>query len=155
RQVREFARATGRLAKTDKLDAEVLARFGQAIRPPLRALPDQASRALMALVARRRQIQVMLTAEKIRQHTAAAPRVRKSIDTNIEWLKKLLKDLDDELDTTIRSSPVWREKDDLLRSVPGIGRVVSSVLVSGLPELGRAARRKVSALVGVAPFNRD
>lgn len=154
RQVRDFARATGRLAKTDKIDAAVLAHFGQVVRPELRPLPDEASQALKGLVARRHQIQEMLTAEKIRRHMAK-DRIRSSIDANIEWLKRLLKDIEDELDKTIRSSPVWREKDDLLRSVPGIGRVVSSVFVSRLPELGRAARRKVSALVGVAPFNRD
>ena len=154
RQVRDFARATGRLAKTDKIDAAVLALFGQAVRPAPRMLPDRESQALKALVKRRREIQEMLTAEKIRRHTATS-RVLLSIDAHIEWLKRLLKDVDDDLDKTIRSSPVWREKDDLLRSVPGIGKVVSLVLVSGLPELGRAARRQLSALVGVAPFNRD
>jgi len=154
RQVRDFARATGRLAKTDKLDAEVLARFGQSVRPARRALPDQETQALKALVARHRQVQEMLTTEKIRLH-AASPRIRPGLETHIECLKRLLKDVDDDLDKMIRSSPAWREKDDLLRSVPGIGPVVSSVLMAGLPELGRAARRQLAALVGVAPFNRD
>jgi transposase len=154
RQMREFARAMGRLAKTDKIDAAVLAQFGQMVRPEPRELPDESVQTLKALVARRHQILEMLVTEKIRRQLAPK-RVRKSIDTNVEWLKKLLKEIDDDLDTTIRSSPVWREKDDLLRSVPGIGRVVSSVLLAGLPELGRAGRRKLAALVGVAPFNRD
>jgi len=154
RQMRDFARAIGRLAKTDKLDAAVLALFGQTVRPEPRELPDEATQTLKALVARRHQILEMLVMEKIRRQQAPK-RVRKSIDVNVAWLKKLLQDIDDDLDATIRSSPVWREKDDLLRSVPGIGRVVSSVLMAGLPELGRAARRKLAALVGVAPFNRD
>ena len=154
RQVRDFARATGRLAKTDAIDARILAQFAEAIRPELRLLPDEETRALRALVERRRQLLEMLTAEKNRRYRASRS-VRRSLEANIDWLQGLISELDDELDSTIRSSPAWREKEDLLRSVPGIGPVLSSVLLAHLPELGRVDRKQIAALVGVAPFNRD
>jgi transposase len=154
RQVRDFARATGRLAKTDAIDARILAQFAEAIRPELRLLPDEETRALRALVERRRQLLEMLTAEKNRRYRASRS-VRRSLEANIDWLQGLISELDDELDSTIRSSPAWREKEDLLRSVPGIGPVLSSVLLAHLPELGRVDRKQIAALVGVAPFNHD
>ena len=154
RQVRDFARAVGQLAKTDKIDARVLARFGQAVRPQLRELADAETQTLRALVSRRRQLTEMLAAEKARRHTASRS-VRASVAANIEWLESLIREIEDELDGTIRSSPAWREKDDLLRSVPGVGPVLSSVLLSQLPELGRLNRKEIAALVGVAPLNRD
>jgi transposase len=154
RQVRDFARSTGQLAKTDALDARVLAQFGQAVKPELRLLPDEATQALRSLVTRRHQIQEMLATERIRRHSASRS-VRQSLDANIDWLRRLLADLDDELKETIRSSPAWRQRDELLQSVPGIGPVVSAVLIARLPELGRLGHKQIAALVGVAPFNRD
>ena len=154
RLVRDFARSTGRLAKTDAIDAQVLAQFGQAIRPALRRLPDAETQVLRALVTRRQQLQEMLTAEKVRRHRDALS-VRQSLEANIDWLQALIRELDDELGHSIRSSPAWREKDELLRSVPGIGLVLSAVLLSQLPELGRLEHKQIAALVGVAPFNRD
>lgn len=154
RQVRDFAKATGRLAKTDALDAQVLARFGEAVRPEPRPLPDAEAQALQALVARRRQVVGMLTAEKNRLGSALPP-VRKRIQSHLRWLHQELADLEKELGTTLRQSPLWREKDALLRSVPGVGRVLSLTLLAHLPELGSLNRRQIAALVGVAPLNRD
>jgi transposase len=154
RQVRDFARATGRLAKTDAIDARVLGRFAEAVRPARREWPDAQTQALKALVARRRQLLEMLTAEKNRRRRAPAA-VRRSLEANIDWLQRLLDEIDDELDTAVRSSPAWREKDNLLRSVPGVGPVLSAVLLAQLPELGRLGRKQIAALVGVAPLNRD
>jgi transposase len=154
RQVRDFARATGRLAKTDAIDARILGQFAQAVRPEQRLWPDEETQALRALVTRRRQLLEMLVAEKNRRHVAARP-VRRSLNANIDWLQGLICELDDELNKTIQSSPAWREKDDLLRSVPGVGPVLSAVLLSQLPELGRLGRKQIAALVGVAPLNRD
>ena len=154
RQVRDFARATGRLAKTDALDAEVLARFGEAVRPQARPLADEQALALEALVTRRRQLVEMLTAEKNRR--ANAPKVlHRSIDEHIRWLEKRLSGFDDELGELIRDSPLWRERDELLRSVPGVGKVLSSTLLAHLPELGMLNRKQIAALAGLAPFNRD
>src|SRR5215469_1573832 len=154
RQVRDFARATGRLAKTDRLDAEVLARFGEAVKPAARPLADEQAAALEALVTRRRQLVEMLTAERNRR--SMAPKVsHRSIDEHIRWLEKRLSNLDEELGTMIRNSPLWRERDDLLRSVPGVGPVLSSTLLAQLPELGRLNRKQIAALAGLAPFNRD
>lgn len=154
RQVRDFARATGRLAKTDRLDAEVLARFGEAVKPPARPLANEQAEALEALVTRRRQLVEMLTAEKNRR--SMAPKVLyRSIDEHIRWLEKRLSGLDDELATMIRNSPLWRERDELLRSVPGVGKVLSSTLLAQLPELGTLNRKQIAALAGLAPFNRD
>ena len=154
RQVRDFARATGRLAKTDRLDAAVLARFGEAVRPEARPLADEQAQALAALVTRRRQLIEMLTAEKNRR--ARAPKVlHRSIDEHIRWLEKRLCGLDDELAELIRATPLWRERDELLRSVPGVGKVLSSTLLAHLPELGTLNRKQIAALAGLAPFNRD
>jgi transposase len=154
RQVRDFARATGRLAKTDRLDAEVLARFGEAVKPAARPLADEQAAALEALVTRRRQLVEMLTAEKNRR--SMAPKVlHRSIDEHIRWLEKRLSGFDEELSTVIRNTPLWRERDELLRSVPCVGQVLSSTLLASLPELGRLDRKQIAALVGLAPFNRD
>jgi transposase len=154
RQVRDFARATGRLAKTDRLDAEVLALFGEAVRPEARPLADEQAQALEALVTRRRQLVEMLTAEKNRR--ASAPKVlHHSIDEHIRWLEKRLAGFDDELGELIRNTPLWRERDALLRSVPGVGKVLSSTLLAQLPELGMLNRKQIAALAGLAPFNRD
>ncbi len=155
RQVRDFARATGKLAKTDTLDAAVLAHFGEAVRPPVRPLRDAESQLLNSLVARRHQLMTMLVSEKNRLSTAATVAVRPSIEAHIEWLVRELDDLDTDLRQTIRRSPVWREKDDLLRTVPGVGEQVSLTILAHLPELGTLDSRQVAALVGVAPFNRD
>jgi transposase len=153
RQVRDFARATGRLAKTDRLDAEVLARFGEAVRPEARPLAEQAQ-ALDALVTRRRQLVEMLTAEKNRR-TRAPKVLHRSIDEHIRWLEKRLAGFDDELAGLIRNTPLWRERDELLRSVPGVGKVLSSTLLAQLPELGMLNRKQIAALAGLAPYNRD
>src|SRR5271167_3847475 len=150
RQVRDFARATGRLAKTDRLDAEVLARFDEAVRPAARPLVDEQARALEALVTRRRQLVEMLTAEKNRR--ARAPKVlHRNIDEHIRWLEKRLSMFDDELGELIRNTPLWRERDELLRSVPGVGKVLSSTLLAQLPELGMLNRKQIAALAGLAP----
>ena len=154
RQVRDFAKATGRLAKTDSLDAAVLAHFAEAVRPPRRPLRDAETQVLSSLVARRHQVMTMLVAERNRLSSAAMA-VRPSIEAHIAWLKQQLDDLDQGLRQTLRQSPVWREKDDLLRSVPGIGNQISLTLLAYLPELGTLNRRQIAALVGVAPFNRD
>jgi transposase len=154
RQVREFARATGRLAKTDAIDAGVLAQFGEAVRPEPRPLPDEAGRELHALVMRRRQLIEMLTAEKNRLRTATK-KVRRAIEQHIRWLEAAVADLDHQLDDFIRQSPVWRERDELYRSTPGVGPILSAVLLADLPELGQLNRKAIAALVGVAPLNRD
>lgn len=154
RQTREFARATGRLAKTDAIDAQVLARFAEAVRPALRPLPDAASQQLSGLVARRRQVIEMLTAEKNRLRTAA-PAVRDHIKEHILWLERSLSDLDSELGQAIHSSDIWRAQDNLLQSAPGVGPVLSTTLLAELPELGSLNRKEIAALVGVAPLNRD
>jgi transposase len=154
RQVRDFARATGKLAKTDKLDAAVLARFAAAIRPEPRTLPDKAGQKLMALVARRRQVIEMITAEQNRLG-AADEDMRQGIEDHIEYLRKTLGDIDGDLDRKVKDSPVWRDKEDLLRTVPGVGRVIAKTLIAGLPELGRLDGKQIAALVGVAPMNRD
>lgn len=154
RQVRQFAGATGRLAKTDAIDAQVLAQFGEAVRPEVRPLPDAATQELSALVNRRRQLIEMLTAEKNRLRLATE-KVRPNIEAHIRWLEGQLLDLEGGLGDVIRSSPVWRERDNLLQSVPGVGPVLSSVLLADLPELGKLSRKEVAALVGVAPLNRD
>lgn len=154
RQVRDFARATGRLAKTDRIDAQLLAQFAEAVQPPLRPLADDATQELSELLTRRRQLVDMLTAERNRLRRARG-RVREQIRRHIAFLDEELGALDSELGGRIRSSAVWREKDDLLRSVPGIGPIVSCTLLGNLPELGGLNRKEIAALVGVAPFNRD
>ena len=154
RQVRDFAKATGKLAKTDSLDAAVLAHFAEAVRPPVRPLRDADTQVLNSLVARRHQVMTMLVSEKNRL-SAAAIAVRPRIEAHIAWLEGELDDLEKSLRKTLRQSPVWREKDDLLRTVPGVGEQLSLTLLAYLPELGTLDRRQIAALVGVAPFNRD
>jgi transposase len=154
RQVRDFAKACGRLAKTDALDARILARFAAQVRPAPRPLPTEAAQLLDSLLTRRRQLVEMLTAETNRLGVARGP-VRRDITQHIRWLKRRLADADGELKAAIQASPVWRAKDDLLQSVPGVGRVLSLTLLAELPELGRLSRREIAALVGVAPLNRD
>ena len=154
RQARDFAKATGRMAKTDALDAHGLAHFAEAVRPAPRPLPDAQTQALSAQLARRRQLLDRLTAEKNR--LGSAPRtIQADIQAHITWLERRLADLNEDLGTAIRASPVWREQDDLLQSTPGVGPVLSHTLVADLPELGTLSRQQVAALVGVAPLNRD
>ena len=154
RHVRDFARASGKLAKTDSLDAQVLAHFAEALQPEPRALPDADTQELGALVARRRQMVEMITAEKNRIRTATR-RIRPKVQQHIRWLEENLEDLDQDLGDFIRSSPMWKDKEQLLRSTPGVGPVLSMTLLSDLPELGNLNRGEIAALVGVAPFNRD
>jgi transposase len=153
-QVRDFAKAVGRLAKTDTIDAAVLALFAERVRPEVRPLPDEAHQELVALVTRRRQLVDMLTAERNRLATAR-PSVRASVQQHVRWLERRVHDADADLTTTIRQSPLWRATDDLLRSVPGIGPITSSLLIALLPELGALSRREIASLVGVAPLNQD
>lgn len=154
RQVRDFARATGVLAKSDELDAMVLARFAEAIRPAVRELADEEAQELMELVGRRRQVVEMMTAETNRLEGARG-RVKRSIEKHVGWLRRQLEQIEEDLDDTIRRSPMWREKEDLLRTVPGVGPVVARTLLAQLPELGKLNRQEIAALVGVAPFARD
>jgi transposase len=154
RQARDFARATGKLAKTDAIDASLLARLGEALAPPVRPLKDEETRELEALLTRRRQIVEMLTMEKNRL-PAAAKRVRKDIAAHIAWLEKRLDDVDGELRSAIAACEALRVKDALIKSAPGAGKVLATTLLASLPELGRLNRRQISALVGVAPLNCD
>ncbi len=154
RQVRDFARATGQLAKTDPLDAHLRARFAERVRPEPRPLRDADTQRLAGLLARRRPLIEMLTAERNRLGTAL-PAIRRSLQTHITWLERQLRDVDHDLDQAVQASPVWRATEDLLRSPPGVGRVVSRTAVALLPELGRLSRRQIAALVGVAPLARD
>lgn len=154
RQVRDFARAVGKLAKTDALDAGVLAHFAEAVRPEPRALPDELTQELHSWVARRRQLLEMLLAEE--QRLARAPRaLRAQIQQHVEWLRRQLRDVDRELQALIRRSPVWREHENLLRTTPGVGPVLATTLLADLPELGRLNRRQIAALAGLAPLNWD
>ena len=155
RQIRDFARATGRLAKTDALDAEAIARFAEAVRPKPRPVPDDQARALAELVARRRQIVEMMTAERSRRERLASRRAIKSVDRVLATLRRELSDLETELGDAVRKSPAWRHAEDLLKTVPGVGDATARTLIADLPELGTLDRRKIAALVGVAPFNRD
>ena len=154
RQVRDFAKATGQLAKTDAIDAQILALFAERVRPELRVLPGPAIEALDALLTRRRQLVEMLTAERNRL-LVARPTVRRDLQQHIRFLERRLREADDDLHTAVKESPLWRVKDDLLQSVPGVGRVVSLTLLAELPELGRLSHKEIAALVGVAPLNRD
>jgi transposase len=154
RQVRDFAKAAGRLAKTDRIDADVLAHFGEALRPEIRPLPDDAHRELEALIGRRRQLVDMRAAETKRKQTAPVV-VHPSINDLVEFLTQQIDDVDKDLRTLIRKTPAWREADDLLQSVPGVGPVVSSTLTALVPELGKLNRKQIAALVGVAPYNDD
>jgi transposase len=154
RQARDFAKATGRLAKTDRIDAQALALFGAAVRPEPRALPSAAVQELDATVTRRRQVLEMLQAERNRHRTARG-KVARQIQQHVAWLERQLADLNAELKRLIEASPLWRAKENLLRSVPGIGPVTTSTLLAELPELGTLTGRQIAALVGVAPFARD
>jgi len=153
-QVRAFARALGQRAKTDPIDAAVIAHFAAAIRPRVRPLPDAATAALADLVARRRQIVQMMVAERAREKRAS-PRARKSIARLLKTLQAELSDLDGEIDESVRGSPVWREKEDLLASVPGVGPITARTMLAELPELGCLDRRRIAALAGLAPFTRQ
>ena len=155
RQIRDYARATGQLAKTDALDARLMALFAEAVQPEVRPLPTPEAQALGALVTRRRQLVDMLGAERNRHHQARDLRLQRRIATHIRWLTKALAEIEADLGTHIRSSPIWRERDDLLHSVPGVGDVTAHTLIADLPELGHLGRRKIAGLVGVAPMNRD
>ena len=155
RQIRDFARATGRLAKTDALDAAAIAHFAEALRPEPRLVPGAQAQALGELVTRRRQIVDMMTAERNRRGRLTNRRMIKSVDRLLKALQRELSDLEADLDETIRGTPAWRETEDLLKSVPGIGDVTARTLIADLPELGTLDRKKIAALVGVAPFNRD
>jgi transposase len=154
RHVRDFARAKGKLAKTDSIDAVIIAEFARDIRPEKRAIPDKQTETIKALMARRRQVVGMLSAENNRL-LSADQAVKPLVLSHIVWLKDQLKEIDKDLDDKIQGSPIWREKETILRSVPGVGPVLSMTLLSSLPELGKLNRKQIAALVGVAPFNRD
>ena len=154
RQVRDFARATGRLAKTDAIDAGVLAHFAEVVRPPVRPLPDAMTQSLQAWLMRRRQLVEMLLAEEQRRSRAPRP-IQRQIDQHVRWLRAQLGAVEKDLAQTLRESPVWREKEELLRSAPGVGPVLTTTLLANLPELGTLTGKQIAALVGVAPLNRD
>ena len=154
RLARDFAKAIGRLAKTDRIDARVLAHYGEAIRPSLRPLPDAETQQLRALVDRRRQLMDIMSAEQSRLNTSSA-RIRDSIEYHLTWLRQQVVSLDDDLDSLLKACSLWREYDAILQSTPGVGPVWSRTLISQLPELGDLNRKEIAALVGVAPFNRD
>ena len=158
RQVRDFAKATGQLAKTDRIDADILARFADVVRPEVRLIPDAAAHELDALLTRRRQLLEMLQAERNRVGQVfgtGKKQVRKSLKAHITFLERELRSTDTDLGEMVRQRPVWRERDELLRSVPGVGPVLSRTLLADLPELGRLSRRAIAKLVGVAPLSRD
>ena len=155
RQIRDFARATGRLAKTDALDAQVIALFAERIRPDARPLADADSQALAELVARRRQVVEMIGMETNRLHQGRNPRIQRMLRATLKTLTDQLAELDRDIDNTVRRSPIWRAADNLLTSVPGVGDVTAHTLIADLPELGQLDRRRIAALVGVAPINRD
>lgn len=154
RQTRDFAKSTGQLAKTDTIDARGLAFFAARVQPEVRELPSEETRALEAIVARRRQIIEMTTAEKNRLGFALKP-VQKGIQKHIRWLERQLSDVDQDLDSMIRRSPVWAAKQDLLQTVPGVGPNLSRTLLAALPELGRLSHKQIAALAGIAPIARD
>jgi len=154
RQVRDFAKATGRLAKNDRIDAHVIAAFGQAIEPQITHLPDEQARELQGLLVRRSQLLGMRVQESNRLALMQGA-MRKQIKSHIAWLDQAIDEVNTDLTARLRQSPVWREKDELLRSLKGIGPITSGTLMSSLPELGELDRRSIAALVGVAPFNRD
>jgi transposase len=154
-QVRCFAKAIGQRAKTDPIDAAVIAHFVAATQPEPRPLPDEATQMLADLVGRRRQIIEMIGAERQREKRVTLPRLRKSIARLLKALEKELASLDADIDDAVRGSPAWREKEDLLASVPGIGPTIARTLIAELPELGQLGRREIAALVGLAPFTRQ
>lgn len=154
RQIKDFGKSTGKLAKSDKLDASVIAHYAEAIKPAIQHVVDKQGKALQELGRRRKQLVEMITAEKNRSGTAKS-KVLESIHAHIAWLKKELNEIDDELEDEIKKHPEWREKDEILRSVPGVGPVTSIVLISSMPELGKVNRKEIAALAGLAPYNRD
>jgi transposase len=154
RQARDFAKATGKLAKSDQIDARVLAHYAAAIQPEVRPVPDEATRALQALLDRRRQVVDMLVAERNRLSSCHAS-LRVRVSTHITWLEQELDELNTHLQQSLKDHPHWQEQSDRLRSVPGVGPVLTTTLLADLPELGQLDRKKIAALVGVAPFNRD
>lgn len=154
RQIRYFARSIGKLAKTDAIDAQIIAHFAEAIHPEVRPVPDDQSRSLAETLARRRQIVEMITAEKNRRSRSKGA-IFDQIHQHILYLERTLASLDDDLGRQIRENPNWRERDQLLKSVPGVGQVLSSTLLAGLPELGKLSNKQIASLVGVAPHNRD
>jgi transposase len=154
-QVRHFAHAVGKRAKTDPIDAEVIARFVEAVKPEVRPLPDSQARTLGELVVRRRQIVEMMVAERQREQRTTLGRVRKSIPRHIRMLEKELAEIDNDIGTLVRGSPVWREKEDLLVTFPGIGTILARTLLAEMPELGNLNRREIASLAGVAPFTRQ
>ena len=155
RQMRDFARATGKLAKTDAIDAKVIAHFAAAVKPTPHPLPGAQAQEFDAILTRRRQVVEMLTAEKNRLSSAPSKAVREHIKAHIGWLERELANINSDLGRRVRQSPVWREKDALLRSVPGVGPVLSFTFLADLPELGALDRKQIAALVGVAPLNQD
>ena len=155
RQVRDFARAVGQLAKTDKIDAHILARFGRDVKPEPRPLPTQLERSLKELIDRRRQLIDMRTADTHRLARVTGRQAKKSIQDTLKFIERQVNVIEEQLAEQIRSSPAWREKDQLLQTVPGVGPNTSRVLIAELPELGRLNRRQIAALAGLAPFNRD
>jgi transposase len=155
RQARQFAGALGKLAKTDRIDAEVLAKFAQAVRPEIRPIPGEKQRELAELVNRRRQLVRLHVAESNRLQQAVATTVIRNVEKTIEFLNTQISDVDDALDKHFQENPVWQEKINLLKSVPGVGPATSRTLVAELPELGRCGRRQIASLAGVAPINRD
>ena len=154
-QVRHFAQAVGKRAKTDPLDAEVIAHFAEAVKPPVRPVPDEQARLLAELVARRRQIIEMIVAERQREKRAAIARVRKGILRHVRMLEKELLDVDTDIGTLVRGSPAWREKEELLVTVPGVGNTLARTFLAELPELGSLNRREIASLAGLAPFTRQ
>jgi transposase len=154
-QVRHFAQAVGKRAKTDPMDAAVIARFAEAVKPEPRELPDEAARLLAELVGRRTQLIEMLVAERQREKRASAGRVRKSLARHIAALEKELPEIDRDIDTMVRGSPIWREKEDLLITFPGVAHTIARSVLAQLPELGRLTRREIASLVGYAPFTRQ
>ena len=155
RQIRDFARATGKLAKTDRIDAAAIAHFAEAVRPPARPIADAEAQALGELVARRRQVIEMIVAERPRRRMATQRRVIRAIERHLALLQAELSELEGDIDGAIRNSPAWQADADLLASVPGVGKATLRTLIAELPELGHLNRRKIAALVGVAPINRD
>jgi transposase len=154
-QVRHFAQAVGKRAKSDPIDAFVIARFAEAVKPEPRGIPDEAARLLAELVGRRRQILEMLVAERQREKRAANPRVTKSLARTIKMLKKELVDVDRDIDTAVRGSPVWREKEDLMVTFPGVSNILARTFLAEVPELGSLDRRRIASLAGLAPYTRQ
>ena len=154
RQIRDYAKATGKLAKTDRIDALIMAEFAERIKPSLRPLKSEETEEFKAIINRQRQLKDMITAELNRKTMAPKP-LKANIQAHIDWMKKELNDLDKDLKQRIETSPVWKVKDNLLQSIPGVGIILSTTVLGHLPELGNLNRRQIAALVGVAPFNRD